>query len=379
MSTLRGKTGPFVETTSTEWWHDNHAVTAYKVADETKTSGGYEKVTYGNNTPGYFKRVRQGELIPFQHFLQYEREWKVESGTYRDELNYTGGNYYHNWRTAGNPSGYSGLGQNYLEDAALSLAADRYVQDAAAKIASGNWDALTFMAEFHKVVLMFKGFLKKLLDLLSSPSWKKFADGWLEGRYGWRVLYYDMVAIEDAIQNLDSKRKRFSQKTGASWSDSTPKEFVTSWGGGVFTSTLVVDQQVRYSVGGHVVADIEAPNVSFNPLVTAWELVTFSFVIDWIVNIGRMLESWSFLSLNSGYVASKGMRIEVISTFHRENEINPPPDCSGSLTWDSNGECRETINVRVPTSVSALPHLDLNLDTLKILDIIALVIQAIRR
>lgn len=56
--------------------------------------------------------------------------------------------------------------------------------------------------------------------------------------------------------------------------------------------------------------------IQLNPFVTAWELVPFSFVVDWFVNVGDWLQSQTatLVTYASQRVACLSIKKDVIST-----------------------------------------------------------------
>lgn len=329
----------------------------------------------GYDTPKYHEKLKNGELLPYT-------DWRQELVTGQIEKA--------NWTIASSSYNFSQwshglLGPVWIDaeldwmrvrsytDADLEervgisyekLGRDA-VQEAAAKIYSDGFDGLTFIAELHKVNKLFKRFVQKFRKLTPDELTK----WWLEGRYGWRIMLFDIEEINELITKIDGDRTRYKKRSGESGTYKDVKLFTTEAGPGVFVYSHV--DEIAWSIRGSIVADIQPPDVAINPIATAWELITFSFVIDWIIDIGRWLEAMSFLLLQSDYSAARGLQF----TWNTVTEVNSftPTDIYSTGTVTYRAECRKVFTRRLPTSVSKLPSFGLNLNVLKLIDIIALI------
>jgi hypothetical protein len=242
---------------------------------------------------------------------------------------------------------------------------DQMVQAAAANIYSRGHDTLTFLAELHKVRDMVRGFLPRLISCLTRGRIDQI---WLEGRYGWRTLIYDIQDIHDALQNFDEKRKRYSERVGRTYRSTDVVQYQTNW----TSSTHYFTQTTNWEIGvrGAVTADISPPRWSFNPITTAWELLTLSFVVDWIINVGQALEAMSFIALSSDYEAAGGYFVKAERTLVLDNtDWND----TFSGTAGQSSFCTRTFTLRRPTSVPSTPSISVNLDLFKIADLVAII------
>jgi hypothetical protein len=119
---------------------------------------------------------------------------------------------------------------------------------------------------------------------------KNWSSNWLEYIYGWKPLIttiYD--ASEIAVNPVKSYRARASaqsQTDFGSWNENngSTNPFGSWW------------SHYSYSQGGEV-RSVDANSFTLsqlglnNPASIAWELIPFSFVVDWFLNVGQMLES----------------------------------------------------------------------------------------
>lgn len=154
-------------------------------------------------------------------------------------------------------------------------------------------------------------------QLLTNPSLLA-SNLWLQAKYGWLPLYGDVYAAVNWHFHLFSEM-RFEAKAGRTveWKDSVP----SNWCGNVPIKRKHGERcQIIVYAG---VTNSDAYNLSritsLNPLSIAWELVPFSFVADWFVDIGGYLANME-ASLGTGLTFGRGM---VTKTTLRESYIPP--------------------------------------------------------
>lgn len=336
-----------------------------------------ESYSRGYKNSDYRDRLVQGKLIPMTPWTGFKSDFRVTEGVF-DAYMPTISPYYRYW-TVGTPWSWMFLSpggmppwyidQAYLQNIANQYDARYFVQAAAAKIATSGWDALTFSAEFAKTVSMFRGFTSRLISLAKAG---KLESIWLEGRYGWRTLVYDIKDIDGAIRNLNEGRKRFFDRVGTTISKTETRTDTQS---PAVYGTISMTTAYTYTIGlrGSVAADIEPPRLSFNPLSTAWEVTKLSFVIDWVVNVGQFLDSLSFLALQREYTAASGKMVK--ADYAQTSSVSWVSGCFGS--WSLKSEGHAVLVDRSPASVSTIPLTQLRLNEFKVLDLVALFVQAV--
>jgi hypothetical protein len=132
---------------------------------------------------------------------------------------------------------------------------------------------------------------------------KSWSDNWLEYHFGWEPLVRD---IYDSVEVLNNPIKSFSHSKGVGRSSEmfTYLEDLGSVYRRVYYRTQYICRQ-----GGYVQAITDRGLHSLdqfgvlNPAAIAWELVPFSFVIDWYANVGQVLSSFSdFAGMSLGGV-----------------------------------------------------------------------------
>lgn len=361
----------------------SNVITAYQYIDNaagnhvqtqavTRTTDLNPWMFTGYDIENYHKRMKAGDLLPHTSFEASSIEGQA-SGMW-DVTRSTDNYHYYMVPYGLSTDSYWILGTPEITDYVTDTDWDYLVQQAAAGIYSSGHDTLTFLAELHKVRRMFKQFLPKLYNFIKGKNWNQLHRLWLEGRYGWRVLIYDLQNINDALQNFDSERLRYSERRGETVSDATETSSNKSASFCYYTETVSTSWEV--SMRGAVTADIKPAQWQHNLAVTGWELVPFSFVIDWVVNVGQFLSSMSFLYVSRAHVASTGYKLTVVKQFKRDYT-------SGRSNWSGeywiNNLCTAVVRERTPTSVSINPQNKLRLNEFKILDILALILVAYQR
>lgn len=330
----------------------------------------------GFNVKNFHKRMRRGQLLP-QTPYDLVRITGSTYGTY--DFSNASSPHQHYYTTNGKFVNQTAWMVDEDDVASyVPLDAQEYlVQEAAARIYSSGHDTLTFLAELTDVKHMFTNVAKMLLKgkLPRLNTLKGVSSEWLSYRYGWRTLIYDIKSLNDAIIGLNAGRQRYSEaaRTHTRFTDSggTSGSFY-----GLGTKIQSWTDVCEIRLVGSVTADIDVPQFQFNPLQTGWELIPFSFVLDWFVGVGKTLSAWSFLSLNKAYSASYGYHISLTRRYDMY-VTNWVGAYSGTNT--QKGTCTVEVKKRVPCRIPLLPQYRLRLDTMKILDLLGLVVQRTRR
>lgn len=147
-------------------------------------------------------------------------------------------------------------------------------------------------------------------------SIKEISNLWLEYRYGWMPLVH---SIYDAVDNTlrEYQNTTMLVKGRSSWKDYVHDYTVTE---GALGSRKAIRKYNEYSCRTELGLTFMPPPLSqqmiqnwtsVNPLSTAWELLPFSFVADWFVNVGDQLRAWENWAMYYQYF-SGGYRTQVI-------------------------------------------------------------------
>lgn len=339
----------------------------------------------GWNTPNFHKRKAAGELLPQTPFecLVYKSTLGTCEYDIKDNGNvrrhHEPSSSFDNYKLTAAHFSPVGKVASYL----AGMDPQVYVQAAADRIATSGADLLTFIAEFTQLRSQFSGLIKRFQSQVSKyevPSTKRgvvrnikqLSNDWLEGRFGWRTLAFDMEDFMDAYFRMKvEERKRWSQRSGTrrQWTTTTD----SAYNGTYFTSTMRVIDEISVSVRGSVVADIGVANLQLNPFKTAWELVPFSFVVDWFITVGSSIGAATLLTLATDLSASQGFIIEV----KRQAYPFGFTAINGATLTNVQyyGSSEISYRVRTPCTVSIIPQFSLRLNDLKFIDLISLIIQ----
>lgn len=123
------------------------------------------------------------------------------------------------------------------------------------------------------------------------------ASGWLELQYGWKPLLSDIYgACEHAANSANNVIINKASASAKQTIDLSSTVKVTSNGVTTWTTTKgQIDITARYGVTytTSIPAFRTAAQLGLlNPYSVAWELLPYSFVIDWFIPIGEYINSW---------------------------------------------------------------------------------------
>lgn len=135
------------------------------------------------------------------------------------------------------------------------------------------------------------------------------ADAWLETQYGWRPLLNDVdngcraLADYNAGQSLKTKRISSRSTVDGPTADIGTDGYANSFAIWRVQKVTTSHQTVIYRGAMRVEArdpqTMDAELLGFNPgswLPTAWELMPYSFLIDYFSNVGDIINGWSTLT-----------------------------------------------------------------------------------
>ncbi len=119
---------------------------------------------------------------------------------------------------------------------------------------------------------------------------KTLGDAWMSYRYGWQPIVNDIYNLSDQIQRQDKPRKVRV----------VAREFV---GGRIYNIGGAFPIKGSSRIQRQIIALLEEPERSLanrlgleNPASVAWELLPWSFVVDWAFPIGNYLQTRSILA-----------------------------------------------------------------------------------
>lgn len=190
---------------------------------------------------------------------------------------------------------------------------------------------------------------------------------WLEGSFGWTPLIND---VKDALETLEKRKDYLNRNlvviTGyhSTNSESFDRNTVSYFSGGLgFQASTRGDQKVEIKYRGAVRCDTSNPYVSeqrlwgFSPdniIPTVWELVPYSFLIDYFTNIGKVLDSFALRKVDLAWGIRTERRLGIYQVVDVRN-ANSKPQYKVLREVTSIGDYRSEAKVVIRTPISSVP------------------------
>lgn len=155
-----------------------------------------------------------------------------------------------------------------------------------------------------------RGLTSKQMLTSSDKALRRLGSRWMEYRYAIMPLIYSMKDVNEMLAKRDAvfKTERSRQKIHH---DFTRDEALPApWG--VFTYTrcdleTIVSSTVKLGYDRGALQRVLS-QTAFNPFKTAWELIPYSFVVDWFLNVGDLITSQTSINLASQTVCCTSVR-----------------------------------------------------------------------
>lgn len=283
-------------------------------------------------TPKYWHKLRTGEMLPVNNMTQLKTG--VELATPATSMGWHHYNPNYSW------SGYIWQGHQALyklhqlfwnddvngwDYPPMPECSERnegmrtkqsLIQEALASVNTRSWDLGTFGAEFNKTLDLIIGFRKRFVKRARrirkrypKASVREFADEWMEHRYGWRILKYDVEDIFGAFKRLRDGTGEWARYTtfnggGVTLTESdysnSAANLATGCTGeiaslsGPFAHVRNVKHRCTFEQRAGVGVELFLRDIAFiDPLVTVYEIIPYSFVADWFWNLGDAIAAFS--------------------------------------------------------------------------------------
>jgi hypothetical protein len=253
-------------------------------------------------------------------------------------------------------------------------------QEAFADIAP-QLDLLTTTSEIGKTVKMVLGIRKNALRLIReglSGGWstaKAVASARLEWRYGWRILGYDIQNFSDYWQEPWTYEITLGSSSPLEITESEI-EYQSTYGGYYcsWTDQCTIKRKLNAFCRAGVRMNTRNVNVLVSPVTTAWELIPFSFVADWIVNVGTALSAWRVSSSAAAQTSAVSYLFEEESTAIPTNiAVGSGVNAISPFGISYTNTSKSSLRMRVPLGrVPYTPQLNVKLDQGRLLDAAAL-------
>jgi len=258
-------------------------------------------------------------------------------------------------------------------------------------------DTLTELAELRGTIDTFVSLVKrfgKLKRKVVHRAWEltkrskglnitdAMTTAWLEFRYAWMPMVYSLEDIQEALSTIERGSVKGRARSVVDLSDSKTVTDPNGDGGRAsYTSTTTITGHV--TIRGYAVGTFSTGGgrFGFDPLLTAWELVTLSFVVDWFIDIGSWLQTYSPFA--EGGLVNTGYSLK----YEFERSYSGNISYYGNLVGDeyttgggTTGTYTEKIEryVRVPANPPFFPSFKPDLNWKRGLDLISLIYKSFR-
>lgn len=221
---------------------------------------------------------------------------------------------------------------------------------------------------------------------------RKFDENWLEYRYGWRLVVTDieslMKTLYDAIvtrppviKQSAMEMRSYTQRTPISETLRAPNgtNIATVTGYKETTFKLVVRGGYLYQMESVPLATGQAFGL-LNPFVVAAELIPFSFIVDWFVNVTDILEGLTAF-VGKTYLDGWLCREIESSTDVYWTSVVKSPDIyslSPGTTYTAMGQKDRKFDRRKMVFTPSQIRLEINLNLQKAIDALTLVTTGLR-
>lgn len=367
------------------------------------------------STPSFNARSSRGDIInsPMTHTTTsiWNKPCKLDiQSTYENRMG-SSPNYY--WSAGGAIYyGTTSLTYRYGEIPTCFIDVPTFnvepIQDAALSRAWSNVSlnsayALVQIGEAEKTVFSFISLFKRFIKVLKSIkrldaralkhefTAKELADRYMELRYALRPLLYDFQGTVKALNyEVQEQAARLTFRGWKYYVDGCSEQSEAGNGyAGIGTNgprTVIISKKadVVYDVRAGVLTQLETlsklPVWGFTePLQSAWELVPFSFIIDWFINVGDTIGAFApifGLKPLASWTVCTRTQTRTLNVIGTTAELPTNSDTWRCLTHVNNwtgGELGELIitKQRFPNpSRTLLPSLEIRLNAFKLADLV---------
>lgn len=174
---------------------------------------------------------------------------------------------------------------------------------------------------------------------------KILSDTYLEYAFGWSPLVNDIDNAIKAFYKSKQVRPIFQMVRGFGIDSGTSNggNFIVSPAGMHIrafartrtTTNAIVKHYGIYQSKGNGVSD--SHSYGFRPtefVPTLWELLPYSFVVDYFTNIGDIISSWSYRFIGLNFCTRTVVQERFVETFDERAEATTTTSGIGNVTWD---------------------------------------------
>lgn len=194
---------------------------------------------------------------------------------------------------------------------------------------------------------------------------------WLEYSFGWRPLINDIDSAITAFYSSDSVRPIFEMVKGSGRDKGVVNDTSYQLSNGpliwslrkLTTEEVFVQYYGIYQSRGSGVPNLHT--YGFRPaefVPTLWELIPYSFLVDYFSNIGEIVSSWSYRTIGTNWTARLIRREGVIKSY--QSNVDHFNTQDGTYNYEQRGSVGSQTNtyksfVRTPSVTPGLPSLEL--------------------
>lgn len=349
----------------------------YTTSNLTSGPIGRRKDIWDVVVPGAKKTLKSGGLLPYCPVTIIDKLWTrqpvTQTGTIIGPPSCV--RFYGSWWP--NDSYFNIVPHPGLDNAAIAFVTNQAIADAKAE----SFDALTFAAELGSSSKMIALRINQVFNLAHKAGRKAlrengvhkqsvaFHNYWLELRYGWGPLVSDINGIMRSLHERpyvrNEGRASVTEDLSAS---SSPK--VTSLAAVKYTGTWSRTGTRTYR-GFALSTGRFGHSPEFRPFQTAWELVPFSFVVDWFLDVGSAIQAAT--PIPGVDIRASGYSVKEEYELSYDLSVSAQPGYTVTAT-PGKDRYTEKYYSRTPSG-AVIPRFYPNLSTPKLVDIGALVLQ----
>ena len=192
---------------------------------------------------------------------------------------------------------------------------------------------------------------------------REIAKKWLEYSYGWKPLMSDIYGLYQELQRDHASDFQYIKASGTFSRKQNTKSGRWTQVTVDYEHSVRLNARFRYMAQLHSRASVGLTN----PLATAWELIPYSFVLDWAINIGEYLNNLDALV---GVIDHSLYSTERVSK--RVTGVYKQATKQGSPGTGEDGLVTLSRSIAAPISTSPPPVLNINMGTNRVASALAL-------
>lgn len=361
-------------------WHKAYNASVITTLPPTVSQEVWYDTKTGIDLPNWRERIRQGRNATTTYSVIGKRKWTIDFEAEAITTRSDGRTYIRGFRGHHQSLPWDNLGNPALRSALLAdqLARQRFVSKY--REARTAFESGVFFGELMETVRMIRRPAQALRGgindyyrtvkkrLRKSKNRRRvIQDTWLEAVFGWKPLLHD---IEDACRLATVSPTTVFEVIKAGHRDEQTRQNQKRYFAYPSNLQLIANEQLRgwaqVTYKGAVRADNQPPNFPeqlglswSNVLPTVWELIPYSFLVDYFTNVGKVIEGISTGKIRLAWGCRSELKHserEILSSYLDWSYLNNFTPVGGSSTGYASGagmvESATVYNRSPVTSVS---------------------------